>query len=92
MASECKVWDGTRGRPRVSLSGNVIETKVVKDDENRYLKLFFVTLGRSSGLEGLPIFGNSSNLITYFSTITFSCWHDMGNSMMSNWKSSQILE
>ena len=30
---------------------------------------------------------------TYFNAITFFCWYDvMGNSIMSNWKSFQILE
>ena len=54
---------------------------------NRYLRVC------PSILEGFPNIGKSSNLITYFSTITFFCWHDiMGNSIMSNWKSSQILE
>ena len=39
-ASDCKVWDLTKGSPREWLFGNVVETKVVGDDESSCFKLF----------------------------------------------------
>ena len=39
-ARDSKVWDRTKGNPRKLFFGNVVETKVVGDDETSYFKYF----------------------------------------------------
>ena len=38
-----KVWDQIKGSPRELLFGHVVETKVVRDNKNSYLKFVWDT-------------------------------------------------